>query len=54
MLISSKRLDIDTVLPDEHLLLQEDLANPDLWKERGFTDPVRYFVTNPNTQVLTK
>ena len=48
MMITTKRLDLHTVLPDEYLLLQQDLTHPDLWARRGFTDPLRYFATNPN------
>ena len=48
MMITTKRLNLHTVLPDEYLLLQQDLTHPDLWRERGFTDQLRYFATNPN------
>jgi RimJ/RimL family protein N-acetyltransferase len=48
MMITTKRLNLHTVLPDEYLMLQQDLTHPDLWRERGFTDPLRYFATNPN------
>jgi len=48
MMITTMRLHLHTVLPDEYLLLQQDLTHPDLWGKRGFTDPLRYFATNPN------
>ena len=48
MMITTKRLHLHTVLPDEYLLLQEDLTHPDLWLKRGFTDQIKYFATNPN------
>lgn len=48
MVITTKRLQLHTVLPDEYLLLQKDLAHPDLWHNRGFLDPIKYFASNPN------
>lgn len=48
MVITTKRLQLHTVLPDEYLLLQKDLAHPDLWRNRGFLDPIKYFASNPN------
>lgn len=48
MVITTKRLQLHTVLPDEYLLLQKDLAHPDLWHNRGFIDPIKYFASNPN------
>ena len=46
--ITTKRLQLHTVLPDEYLLLQKDLAHPDLWHKRGFTDSIKFFASNPN------
>jgi len=46
--IESGRLYLHTVLPDEYPLLVEDLAHPNLWSNRGFTDPFQYFANNPN------
>ena len=46
--ITTKRLQLHTVLPDEYLLLQKDLAHPDLWHKRGFTDSIKFFAPNPN------
>jgi ribosomal-protein-alanine N-acetyltransferase len=46
--IETSRLYLHTVLPDEYLLLSQNLAHPDLWISRGFTDPIKYFANNPN------
>jgi ribosomal-protein-alanine N-acetyltransferase len=46
--IETSRLYLHTVLPDEYLLLSQNLAHPDLWINRGFTDPIKYFANNPN------
>lgn len=46
--IETNRLYLHTVLPDEYPLLLQNLAHPDLWSERGFDDPIKYFATNPN------
>jgi len=46
--IETERLYLHTVLPDEYPFLGEDLAHPNLWSNRGFTDPLKYFANNPN------
>ena len=46
--IETDRLYLHTVLPDEYPLLVKNLAHPDLWSNRGFTDPLKYFANNPN------
>jgi RimJ/RimL family protein N-acetyltransferase len=46
--IETNRLYLHTVLPDEYPLLVQNLAHPNLWSNRGFTDPLKYFATNPN------
>ena len=46
--IETSRLYLHTVLPDEYPLLVQNLAHPDLWSNRGFSDPLKYFANNPN------
>ena len=46
--IETERLYLNTVLPDEYPLLVQNLAHSDLWSNREFTDPLKYFATNPN------
>ena len=46
--IETERLHLHTVLPDEYPLLVQNLAHPDLWNNREFSDPLKYFANNPN------
>ena len=46
--IETERLNLHTVLPDEYPLLVQNLAHPNLWSNRGFTDQLKYFANNPN------
>jgi len=46
--IETNRLYLHTVLPDEYPLLVQNLVHPNLWSNRGFTDPLKFFATNPN------
>lgn len=48
LLIQTGRLLLYTVLPKEYELLAKDLADPKLWIDRGFSDPDKYFLNNPN------
>jgi len=36
------------VLPREFEVLAIDQADPNLWLDRGFSDPAKYFLNNPN------
>jgi RimJ/RimL family protein N-acetyltransferase len=47
-IIQTNRLYLHTVLPDEYILLTHNLAHPHLWVNHGFTDPLKYFLNNPN------
>ena len=46
--IQTSRLYLHTVLPEEYPLLLQDLAHPNLWRDRGFNDRLKYFANNPN------
>jgi len=46
--IETDRLYLHTVLPAEYPLLLQNLAHQNLWSNRGFTDPLKYFANNPN------
>ena len=46
--IETERLYLHTVMPDEYPLLLQNLAHTNLWSNRGFTDPLKYFANNPN------
>lgn len=46
-LIETARLDLHAVQPDEYELLAVDRAHPDLWVNRGFTNPHRHLVAEP-------
>jgi RimJ/RimL family protein N-acetyltransferase len=46
--IETDRLYLHTVLPAEYPMLQQDLTHPNLWINRGFSDPLKYFASNPN------
>ena len=46
--IETERLYLHTVMPDEYPLLVRNLAHPNLWSNRGFSDPLQYFANNPN------
>ena len=46
--IETKRLYLHTVLPDEYPLLVQNLAHLNLWSNRVFSDPLKYFAANPN------
>ena len=46
--IETERLYLHTVLPDEYPLLLQNLAHPNLWSNRGFSDRLKYFANNPN------
>jgi RimJ/RimL family protein N-acetyltransferase len=47
LLIRTERLDLHTVLPAEYALLAVDRADPRLWVDRGFTNPMGHFVDDP-------
>ena len=47
LLIVTERLDLHTVLPGEYLLLQHDRADPRLWVDRGFANPLGHLVDDP-------
>jgi hypothetical protein len=44
--ISTQRLMLHTVLAQEYALLEESYVHEGLWRDRGFSDPVRYFENN--------
>jgi RimJ/RimL family protein N-acetyltransferase len=46
--IHTKDLSLYTVLSPEYELLEADYAHPKLWLDRGFSDPHKYFLNNPN------
>ena len=48
LVIHTKRLLLYTVLPNEYEALALDQADPNLWLDRGFSDPDKYFLNNPN------
>lgn len=47
LLIATERLDLHTVLPEEYLLLEHDRADPRLWVNRGFSNPLGHLVDDP-------
>lgn len=47
MVIRTQRLDLHTVLPAEYALLAVDRADPRLWVDRGFTNPIGHLVSDP-------
>lgn len=47
LLITTERLDLHTVLPEEYRILQQDRADPRLWVDRGFTNPFGHLVDDP-------
>lgn len=47
LLIATERLDLHTVLPDEYRILQRDRADPRLWVDRGFANPLGHLVDDP-------
>jgi len=48
LVIHTKRLLLYTVLPNEYEVLAIDQSDPNLWLDRGFSDPDKYFLNNPN------
>jgi len=48
LVIQTNRLLLYTVLPSEYEALAVDQADPKLWLDRGFSDPDKYFLNNPN------
>jgi len=48
LVIQTNRLRLYTVLPSEYEVLAVDEADPKLWLDRGFSDPDKYFLNNPN------
>jgi len=48
LVIQTNRLLLYTVLPTEYAALAVDQAGPNLWLDRGFSDPDKYFLNNPN------
>ena len=48
LVIHTKRLLLYTVLPIEYEVLAIDQSDPNLWLDRGFSDPDKYFLNNPN------
>ena len=48
LVIHTKRLLLYTVLPNEYEVLAVDQSDPNLWLDRGFSDPAKYFLNNPN------
>ena len=48
LVIQTNRLLLCTVLPDEYERLALNQADPNLWVDRGFSDPDKYFLNNPN------
>ena len=47
LVIRTERLDLHTVLPGEYALLAVDRADPRLWTDRGFTNPLGHLVADP-------
>lgn len=45
--ISTDRLDLHAVRLREYALLSEDRADPRLWADRGFTNPLGHLVNDP-------
>ena len=50
--IETERLNLHTVLPDEYPLLVQNLAHPNLWSNRGFSDPLKYFASSGFAVIL--
>jgi len=48
LVIQTNRLLLYTVLPNEYEALAVDEADPNLWVDRGFSDPDKYFLNNSN------
>jgi RimJ/RimL family protein N-acetyltransferase len=48
LVIQTNRLLLYTVLPREYEVLAIDQADLNLWVDRGFSDPDKYFLNNPN------
>jgi RimJ/RimL family protein N-acetyltransferase len=48
LVIKTNRLLLYTVLPNDYEALAIDPADPNLWLDRGFSDPDKYFSNNPN------
>ena len=48
LVIQTNRLLLYTVLPSEYEALAVNQADPKLWLDRGFSDPDKYFLNNPN------
>jgi len=47
LLIQTKRLELHAVRPSEYELLAEDRDDPNLWVDRGFSNPHRHLVDDP-------
>lgn len=45
--IATPRLDLVTVLPEEYAILAQDRADPRLWMDRGFSNPLGHLVEDP-------
>jgi len=48
LVIQTNRLLLYTVLPSEYEAVAVNQADPKLWLDRGFSDPDKYFLNNPN------
>ena len=48
LIIESDRLLLYTVLPAEYELLEIDRTHPNLWVDRGFSDPNKHFLIGPD------
>lgn len=47
LVISTARLDLHTVRPEDYALLAVDRADPRLWVDRGFANPLGHLVEDP-------
>jgi RimJ/RimL family protein N-acetyltransferase len=47
LVITTERLDLHTVLPSEYTLLAHDRADPRLWTDREFANPLGHLVDDP-------
>jgi ribosomal-protein-alanine N-acetyltransferase len=47
LLISTENLDLHTVTPADYQLLEFDRADPELWVDRGFSNPFGHLVQDP-------
>lgn len=47
LLVVTDRLDLHTVLPEEYAILEHDRADPRLWVNRGFANPLGHLVDDP-------